>query len=130
MNHDFRGAQLAKNDLASPINTGFKVGASLLTDQGYFEAGNIEHDNSGLNMCADRLVIMLATMHKAIPIHLHLVTDGKKPTFPCGVCRQYMAPFPKLKVTAWSNDGKKSVTKTIGQLLPNPYIRNRLTEHK
>lgn len=115
-----------RDRLAKAKNSGFKVGAIAYAPDGEsFAAGNVEHENSALNMCAERLALMNAVMHGTIPHHISIVSDSEEPIFPCGVCRQYMADFPKLRVTAWSKDGKKSVTKTISQLFPNPFIRKK-----
>lgn len=111
---------------ANAPNSGFKVGVFLETSGKQFHASNVEHVNSGLNICAERMALSLALMENWRPKHLHLVTDNSKPTFPCGVCRQYMSMWPSLKVTVYSSDGQKKVTKTAAQLLPNPFIRDRV----
>lgn len=123
----YEHARYARDNLAKAKKSGFRVGVLLsASDRDFpvlFSAGNIEHENSGLNICAERMALANAVMQGATPLHMSLVTDAKDPTFPCGVCRQYMAAFPKLKVTVWSNDGKMHVTKTAAQLLPNPFVR-------
>lgn len=125
----YEHARYARDNLAKAQRSGFKVGVLLSArDRDFpvlFSAGNVEHENSGLNICAERMALANAVMQGATPLHMVMVTDEKEPTFPCGVCRQYMAAFPKLKVTVWSNDGTVSITKTAAQLLPNPYKRRK-----
>lgn len=122
----YRHVAYVRDTLAKPINSGFKVGAIAYDKDGNsFPAGNVEHENSPLSMCAERLALMNATMRGSRPHYLTIVSDSREPTMPCGVCRQYMSAFPKLKVTAWSNDGTKSITKTISQLFPNPFRRTK-----
>ena len=102
----------------------FKVGAYLETNQHGLFAGNVEHANSRLTMCAEMLALAQCKMFGLTPVHLHVTSDSSKPIFPCGVCRQYASEFPKLKVTSYNNDGTKKITKTISQLFPNPFRRN------
>lgn len=120
----FDKALHAKETMA--VHKEFKVGAYLETTFGGFYAGNVEHTNSRLTLCAETLILAQAKSLSCLPIHLHLVADSVKPIFPCGVCRQYMSEWPKLKVTVYSSDGSKKVTKTAKQLLPNPFERDRV----
>ncbi len=120
----YEGADTAKHRYAK--HKEFKVGAYLITSITPIMAGNVEHTNSRLTMCAETLVLAQAKMQSLTPVHLHLVSDSVKPIFPCGVCRQYMSEWPKLKVTVYSADGSKKVTKTAKQLLPNPFERGTL----
>lgn len=115
----------AKEKLSHAPNSKFRVGVYLETTSLDFSAGNIEHDNSMLNICAERMALALAKGRKSKPKHLHLVSDNDDPIFPCGVCRQYMAEFPNLLVTSWSNSGTVKITKTVNQLFPNPYKRKK-----
>jgi cytidine deaminase len=121
----FIEATSARDNLSYAPFSGFKVGAYLETDKLDFRAGNVEHENSQLNLCSERLIIALAKGKKATPKHLHLISDSKEPIFPCGVCRQSLSEFPSLKLTCWSADGSKYVSKTVRQLLPLPYIRKK-----
>lgn len=120
----YQAAKIARQNLAR--HPTFKVGAYLETDSYGISHGNIGHENSMLTMCAERMVLMIAKGDNLTPKHMHLVSDSKEPIFPCGVCRQYMSEFPRLKVTVYSADGQKKITKTANQLLPNPYKRDRL----
>jgi cytidine deaminase len=118
----FSEAQYAKDNFAK--HKQFKVGAYLMTDESEFYAGNVEHTNSRLTLCAEMLVLAQCKSQGLTPRHLYVTSDSAKPIFPCGVCRQYASEFPKLKVTSYNNDGTRQVTKTISQLFPNPFQRN------
>lgn len=120
----YNSAKIARQNLSN--HPTFKVGVYLETNSYGVSAGNIGHTNSILTMCAERMALMIAKGDKLVPMHLHLVSDNLDPTFPCGVCRQYMSEYPSLKVTVYSADGKKKFTKTSKQLLPNPYERGRM----
>ena len=116
-------AVIARNTLS---NHSFRVGAYLETNSYGISHGNVAHDNSRLTMCAEMLALMVAKGASLEPKHLHLVTDSEDLVFPCGICRQYMTEWPKLKVTVYNSDGSKKVTKTSNQLLPNPFKRGRV----
>lgn len=121
----FYQANLRRSTAYAP-NSKFKVGVFLETNKLAYSASNVEHANSALNVCAERMALSMALMYGHKPIHLHLVTDNSKPTFPCGICRQYMSMWPRLLVTVYSSDGTKKITKTSAQLLPNPFVRDRV----
>jgi cytidine deaminase len=119
----YQAARIAKSNLAK--HREFRVGVYLETNSYGVSAGNIQHTNDRLTLCAEMLALAQAKSNGLIPKHLHLVSDSKEPIFPCGVCRQYASEFPTLKVTTYSSDGSKKITKTIKQLFPNPFERQR-----
>lgn len=119
----FQLACEARDFLSRASYSNFKVGAHLVTSEGFLQAGNVESGSSSNSICAERMVIGLALMKGYIPLHLHLVSDSCNPTSPCGTCRQFMSDFPSLKVSFYSRDGTKKITKTARQLLPIVYSR-------
>ncbi len=120
----YHPALIARNTLAK--HDSFRVGVYLETDSYGISQGNVQHSISRHTMCAERIALMIATSNNLTPIHLHMVTDNNFRTFPCGCCRDYMSAYPKLKITVYSSDGKKKITKTVNQLLPNPFKRAKV----
>src|SRR5271169_5350356 len=74
----------------------FHVGAAILTGRGGIFAGcNVENASYGLTICAERNAIFQAVARQgATKIRAVLVyTPTKKPTAPCGACRQVINEF-------------------------------------
>ncbi len=120
----YHPALIARNTLAK--HDTFRVGVYLETNSYGISAGNVQHTSSRFNLCAELLALAQAKSSGLIPKHLHLVTDNLEPTFMCGHCREYSSEYPSMKITCYSSDGKKKVTKTVNQLLPNPFKRVRM----
>ncbi len=115
-----RKAMEAKEKAYVPYS-GFHVGAALLCEDGTIFTGcNIENSAYGPTNCAERTAIFKAVSEgyrefKAIAI----ISDGKEPTAPCGVCRQVMAEFckPDFQVFMAACDGSYREV-TLEELLP------------
>jgi cytidine deaminase len=121
----YHPALIARNTLSK--HDSFRVGVYLETNSYGISQGNVQHPISSRHtMCAERIALMIALSNSLIPVHLHMVTDNGVMTFPCGCCREYMAAFPKLKITTYSSDGSEKITKTAKQLLPNPFKRDKV----
>lgn len=121
----YHPALIARNTVAK--HNSFRVGVYLETNSYGITQGNVQHPLTDRHtMCAERIALMLALSNNLIPIHLHMVTDNAEPTFPCGCCREYASAFPNLKITVYSSDGEKKITKTAKQLLPNPFKRAKV----
>lgn len=107
--------------------SGYRVGAAILAASGkVYTAANIESDIPAMSICADRLALFMAL--SAGERHFEkiaVVTETKRAT-PCGCCRQILFEFcgPRLKIISQTTRGKKE-TKTIAQLLPHPYKKER-----
>jgi len=77
----------------------FRVGAAVLSESGEIFAGcNIENASYGLTICAERNAIFQAVAAGKIDKKRKLtavvvVTPAKKPTPPCGACRQVIYEF-------------------------------------
>lgn len=75
--------------------SGFKVGASVLTDSGNIYSGcNIENASYTPTVCAERVAIFKAISDGEKKIN-KIAVIGKfgDYTFPCGVCRQVIREF-------------------------------------
>lgn len=117
----YQAARIAKSNLAK--HPEFRVGVYLETDLFPISTGNVQHRVSKLTMCAESLAVILAKSNGAKPTHLYMTSDTDKPILPCGICREYLSEFPKLKITTYNKDGSKKITKSIRQLLPSPFER-------
>jgi cytidine deaminase len=115
-------AATAARDLAYAPYSGFQVGAALVTNAGKIYTGcNVENVSLGLTICAERSAIATAVAQGSKDlVAIAVVTAGKKPTVPCGACRQIMAEFnPGMKIIAATVDGKVQEF-DLAELLPFP----------
>ncbi len=93
-------AKLAREHAYAPYSK-YTVGAALLTDSGSMFTGcNVENASFGATICAERGAIMaMVAAGENKPILGVIVTAGKDPAAPCGMCRQVLAEFaPGLKL--------------------------------
>jgi len=102
----------------------FPVGAAVLTSEGKIFAGcNVENASYGLTICAERNAIFHAVARSgATKILAVLVyTPTKKPTAPCGACRQVINEFgPEAEIICVC-DGKKIIRRKLSALLVEPF---------
>lgn len=97
----------------------FKVGAAVLTSTGKIYTGcNVENASYGLCNCAERTAIFKAVSEgeKAFTA-LAVVADTKKPTAPCGACRQVIVEFNIPKIILANVKGDHMVL-SLEELLP------------
>ena len=109
----------------------YRVGAALLTRDGSVYAGcNVENATYGATMCAERsAVAAMITDGKKDPIACAVVTVGREPAAPCGICRQVLAEFAqgrtdmKLVLVADDARGRLVAKKTarLSALLPQAF---------
>lgn len=73
----------------------FKVGAALLTEDGLVYSGcNIENASYGATICAERCAAMKAVSEGHIVFKtIAIVSSSEEFTYPCGICRQFLAEF-------------------------------------
>lgn len=105
----------------------FRVGAAVRTAGGTVYTGaNIENASYGLSHCAERVAIHKAVSegHRRLEV-IAVVADGTSPAMPCGACRQVMAEFGVRRVIVATPAGRRRI-RTLGQLLPEPFLAGRL----
>jgi cytidine deaminase len=112
----------AKKTSYSPYSR-FRVGASLLTDDGTIYSGcNVENASYGLSICAERnAVFRMAFAGKRKILAVAVTSDENGFITPCGACRQVIAEFtgPAAEIILITGKGKtKSVR--FGTLFPTP----------
>ena len=103
----------------------FRVGASILTDQGEIFSGcNVENASYGLTICAERNASFHAVAKAAGPLVIQAVvvfTPTSEPTAPCGACRQVINEFgPNAEVISVC-DGPVMITNRLDELLPDAF---------
>lgn len=84
----------AQKKAYSPYSN-FQVGAALQTHDGSIYTGcNIENASYGAVICAERVAFVKAVSdgHKNFKA-IAIVGSHNKHTYPCGICRQFMAEF-------------------------------------
>ena len=123
-----RVASLARQRAHAPYSK-YKVGAAIRTKRNKVHSGaNVENASYGLTVCAERTAAFAAvnagdTAFDAIAI---VIDDDRLPT-PCGACRQVLAEFsPDMRVILATTGGKRKVT-TLKELLPDPFLPERLS---
>lgn len=114
-----------KNAIAK--NSGYKVGAALLCDNGNVYTGsNIEHSISGLGACAEQVAFMKALSEGERKFLKIAVVGGMNEDIdstlsPCGVCRQFMLDFTKDIKVVFYQDGK-IVEKELKYMMTDLFI--------
>lgn len=102
--------------------SGFRVGASLLTEDGQtFTGCNIENPSLMISTCAERIAVLKAISegYSAFRAMAIVSSDGSY-CFPCGSCRQLLREFaPDIVIYLKSRAGIKKYS--IGELLPFPF---------
>jgi len=103
--------------------SGFRVGAAVLTSSGEtFTGANVENASYSVAICAERVAASqaVASGHRDIRA-VAVVSSARKPTPPCGVCRQFLFEFdPDMTVVSEGPDGERR-TWTLSELLPDAF---------
>ncbi len=122
-----RVAALARQRAYAPYSK-YKVGAAIRTARNKVHAGaNVENASYGLTICAERAAVFTAvnagdSAFDAIAV----VVDGDALPSPCGACRQVLAEFaPRMRVVLATVGGLRRET-TLAELLPDPFLPERL----
>ena len=119
----FARAEAARRKAYAPYSR-FHVGAALYAPDGTIVAGcNVENASYGLALCAERAAAgQLVALGKR-PIACAIVVDSKKPTPPCGMCRQVLAELGSLDLVVISRTvrGNKQARWTLRALLPHAF---------
>lgn len=117
-------AAVAARDHAYAPFSGFRVGAAVLTGEGFIHHGcNVENRSLGATICAERSAVAAAISTGARSIHgLVVVTDASPPSPPCGLCLQVLAEFAEadLPILLVNPQGEKSES-DLRDFLPHPF---------
>ena len=101
----------------------FRVGAAVLTRSGQIFGGcNVENASYGLSNCAERTAVFkaIAAGRREI-VAVAVYTPTRKPTLPCGACRQVLHEFgPAAEVVCACASPARVVT-ALDQLLPGAF---------
>ncbi len=118
----FNRAKEAMGFSYSPYSK-YKIGAAVLTKSGkVFTGCNIENSSYGATICGERTALVKAisegyTEFEAIAI---AGSDESIPSYPCGICRQFIFEFGyDIKIILMNQ--KKLETYTISELLPEGF---------
>lgn len=100
--------------------SGFRVGAVLEDDKGGYHAGcNVECASIGLSLCAERVALGAAVAGGAARFtRLWIYTATRRPTPPCGACREMLRRFSDDISIIMVCDGGAPVRVRMGALLP------------
>lgn len=101
----------------------FKVGAALLTKSGEVYTGcNIENSSYGATICAERVAFSKAISEGFLEFDaIAIVSSSGDYTFPCGICRQFMAEFG-LDLKIILDNGKEIKVFALKELLPEAFV--------
>ena len=100
----------------------FLVGSAVLAGGRVFTGVNVENASYPMTMCAERNAVAAAVAagERAIDC-VAVVTDERRPTPPCGGCRQVLWEFgPSSLVVAESTTGPRSMW-ALEDLLPEAF---------
>lgn len=106
--------------------SGYRVGAALLTVEGrVFKGVNVENISYGLTVCAERNAVA-AAISAGCRNFLSLAvasTGTKRPSLPCGACRQVLCEFADDLIIIVAGEKGDSSTFRLQDLLPHSYGR-------
>jgi cytidine deaminase len=118
-------ARRAAKDAYAPYSK-FRVGAAVLTRSGKIFTGcNVENASYGLSNCAERTAIFSAVAGgnrelTAVAVY----TPTRKPTLPCGACRQVINEFGPTARIVCVCDTADRIETTLDELLPRAFGPN------
>ena len=113
-------ALTARKRAAAPYSQ-YQVGSAILTNDNTVILGcNVESKAYPTTLCAERVAIFsaIAQGHRKFSALALVTEDG---AFPCGSCRQIIHEYAGNIPIYISNGSDKYITKTISDLLPNPF---------
>lgn len=102
----------------------FSVGAAILTDDGKVWTGcNVENGSYGCCICAERTAAVKAVSEGSRHFTAAaVVSSGGDPTYPCGICRQFLREFGGDDMRLIFRDKSGNIiTHTMGELMPHGF---------
>ncbi|MGB5809948.1 MAG: cytidine deaminase [Polyangiales bacterium] len=124
-----RSAAFNAREHAYAPYSNFAVGAALLTDDGRIFSGcNVENASYGATLCAERNAIGAGVAAGARRwVALAIASDAKRPTPPCGICRQALIELGRdLEIRCFTKGGD-TVKHTLASLLPDAFDAEQLS---
>ena len=117
-------AEQARRGAYAPYSN-FHVGAALRCRDGRVYTGaNVENASYGATCCAERVALFKAVTDGVREFEaIAVASDGRGPTYPCGICRQALAEFsPGMDVVCAGADGAREAHR-LSELLPCAFTR-------
>ncbi len=115
----------AKEKAYTPYS-GFKVGATVLSEGDLFTGCNIENASYTPTVCAERTAIFKAISEGKRSIDKIVVVADEEDVYPCGVCRQVIREFaPDCEIIIANSESDYKVY-NLKDLLPNSFGPNNL----
>jgi cytidine deaminase len=120
-------ARRAAKDAYAPYSK-FRVGAAVLTGSGkIFTGANVENASYGLSNCAERTAVFAAVAAGERKIAaVSVYTPTRKPTLPCGACRQVIHEFGPKAVIVCACRSHERLETALDRLLPGAFGRRDL----
>ena len=121
-----RAAMVARTHAYAPYS-GFTVGAAVQSKSGaVFTGCNVENASYGATICAERAALAAAvTAGERELVALVIASGARRPTPPCGICRQCLAELaPTLPIRSYTGDARAEYD--LASLLPDAFGRDQL----
>lgn len=100
----------------------FHVGAALLAGGKVFAAANVENASYPLSVCAERNAVAAAVAAGERRIDaVAIATSDRRPTPPCGGCRQVLHEFGPDMLVVSETEGGTRVEWALADLLPEAF---------
>ncbi len=121
-----QAATKARANAYAPYS-GFTVGAAVQTKSGAVFIGcNVENVSYGATICAERAAMTAAVAAgERELVALAIASGAKRPTPPCGICRQCLAELaPSVSIRSYT--GSTQAEYDLSSLLPDAFGPDQL----